>query len=648
MTYRNLTFEEINNLKNQGCRVVDNWNKIKVEENFITDNIHNVVFSSNVFLGLFNDKIEFEDGSFDFSGIYNAFIHNSKIGSQCYIRNINQSISNYVIDENVIIINTDNIINNKETRFGNGIKISALNEFGEREVVIYEKLTSHIAYLVAFYRDKPKLVDFLNKLGLEYGEEQKSKKGYIGKYAKITNCKKIENVKIHNYTKIDGAILLQEGTIQSYETSIVKIGDGAIISNFIIKNGAKILRNSILNNCFIGAGSLISDGFNAENSFFFAGSECYQGEACSVFLGPFSVSHHKSSLLIAGYYSFFNAGSGTNQSNHMYKLGPMHQGILERGCKTGSNTYIQWPAHIGPFSVALGNHSGHPDTSKLPFSYLIVSNERSTIIPAQNLFTAGIERDADKWKKRSLKNNTITDNYITIEVLNPYTIQLIIKAIEELKNFLKFENENLKGKLYNNVYLSFAAAKRGIRLYEKALIKYVGDVLIDTYDFETKDTILYKDEFCDIADIAGLIVNKNNLLEMIETIKSDKTTLDNINSFFYSQHRKYDKLKRSYAYATLKSIFNIDINALRVSEMRKFVTMWMENNEVIEKTIISDAKNEYNSKMSIGYGLSNNENSRENDFIAVHNKLETNEFINNLQQKYKRLNKKGQEILDKI
>ena len=58
------------------------------------------------------------------------------------------------------------------------------------------------------------------------------------------------------------------------------------------------------------------------------------------FAGPYKVTHHKSTLLIAGMFSFMNAGSGSNQSNHMYKLGPIHQGTLERGAKTTSDSYI--------------------------------------------------------------------------------------------------------------------------------------------------------------------------------------------------------------------------------------------------------------------------------------------------------------------
>ena len=47
-------------------------------------------------------------------------------------------------------------------------------------------------------------------------------------------------------------------------------------------------------------------------------------------------------------------GSGSNQSNHMYKLGPIHQGAMERGAKTTSDSYILWPARVGAFSLVMG------------------------------------------------------------------------------------------------------------------------------------------------------------------------------------------------------------------------------------------------------------------------------------------------------
>ena len=70
----------------------------------------------------------------------------------------------------------------------------------------------------------------------------------------------------------------------------------------------------------------------------------------------------------------------------MYKLGPIHQGAMERGAKTTSDSYILWPARvgafsfgylwgflsadflifiplIGAFSLVMGRHVNHADTS---------------------------------------------------------------------------------------------------------------------------------------------------------------------------------------------------------------------------------------------------------------------------------------------
>ena len=123
----------------------------------------------------------------------------------------------------------------------------------------------------------------------------------------------------------------------------------------------------------------MSTYFSALHSLFFANSEGLLGEACHVFAGPYTLTHHKSTLLIAGYYSFFNAGSGTNQSNHMYKMGPVHQGIMQRGCKTSSDAYLLWPAHIGAFTMVMGRHYHHANISHLPFSYLLEEDRNNFV-----------------------------------------------------------------------------------------------------------------------------------------------------------------------------------------------------------------------------------------------------------------------------
>ena len=100
-----------------------------------------------------------------------------------------------------------------------------------------------------------------------------------------------------------------------------------------------------------------------------------------------------------------NAGSGSNQSNHMYKLGPIHQGIMERGSKTTSDSYVLWPSRIGPFTLVVGRHYHNADTTQFPFSYLTEVNYELQLVPGINLRSVGTIRDAQKWPKRDARKD---------------------------------------------------------------------------------------------------------------------------------------------------------------------------------------------------------------------------------------------------
>ena len=156
-----------------------------------------------------------------------------------------------------------------------------------------------------------------------------------GAGARIENVVSVVNVAFGPAAKVSGATDLRNGTIASSKEDPAAVGAGVLAKNFIILSGSQVADGAVLANTFVGQGVRIGKQYSAENSTFFANCEGFHGEACSIFAGPYTVSHHKSTLMIAGMFSFYNAGSGTNQSNHMYKLGPIHQGILLRGAKTG-------------------------------------------------------------------------------------------------------------------------------------------------------------------------------------------------------------------------------------------------------------------------------------------------------------------------
>ena len=277
----------------------------------------------------------------------------------------------------------------------------------------------------------------------------------------------------------EGAGRLKNGSLNSNEQAPIHIGYGVVCDDFIISSGSNVEDGTMLTRCFISQACHLGHNYSASDSLFFSNCQEENGEACAIFAGPFTVTHHKSTLLIAGMFSFMNAGSGSNQSNHMYKLGPIHQGAMERGAKTTSDSYILWPARVGAFSLVMGRHVNHADTSNLPFSYLIEQQNTTYLVPGVNLRSVGTIRDAQKWPKRDKRKDPNRLDQINYNLLSPYTIQKMMKGRSILKELRKGYPEKLQ-KLYSyqSAKIKNSSLNNGIRFYETAIHKFLGNSLI--------------------------------------------------------------------------------------------------------------------------------------------------------------------------
>ena len=387
-----LTDLQIAALEEQSCRC-DDWSNIEVADDFNPRYVRNAVFSGHVRLGSFNRVFTLAGGIRKHSGVYHATLHNVDVGDDCMIEHIHNYIANYVIGAGSYIENVTDLIVYGECSFGNGVKVNVMNETGGREVYIHDHLSSHEAYITALYRHEPELIQSMKSLVDQYVASVTSEMGTIGENVEILDAMHLVNVRIGDCTKIKGTSRLRNGTILSKKEAPVTIGMNVIADDFIIDTGSVVADGVALTRCFVGQACVLGHGYSAMDSLFFSNCQGENGEACSLFAGPYTVTHHKSTLLISGMFSFMNAGSGSNQSNHMYKLGPIHQGILERGAKTASDSYILWPAKIGAFSLVMGRHVSNLDTTDLPFSYLIEQQSVSYIVPGVNLKSVGTIRD---------------------------------------------------------------------------------------------------------------------------------------------------------------------------------------------------------------------------------------------------------------
>ena len=474
--YRPLTSEEIEVLKSNDCWAED-WTSINVSEDFKPNYMHRVMLYGEVNIGAFNKNVEVSQGFVKHSGINNATLRNVTIGDDCLIENVGNFINNYTIGDDCYISNISTMETTEGATFGEGNLVSVLNEVGEGNVILFSDLNSQLAaFMVKHFSDK-ELKENIRQLIKTDIENKAPERGQIGSNVKIVNTKEITNCVINDLCEVNGASRLSDCTLLGSVHGNVYIGTGVIIENSIIAEGSSVINSVKIQDCFVGEACQLSNGFTASASVFFANSYMSNGEACAAFCGPFTASHHKSSLLIGGMFSFYNAGSATNFSNHAYKMGPMHWGILERGSKTASGAYLLMPATLGSFSVCFGKLMHHPNTRNLPFAYLIADGDKMFLIPGRNITTVGLYRDIKKWPKRDLRAQENRKSIVNFDWLSPFSVGEILKGKKILENLREVTGDNVSQYLYHEYIIPATSLHKGIKYYDIALRIYMGAVL---------------------------------------------------------------------------------------------------------------------------------------------------------------------------
>ena len=600
--YRKLNKEEIEILERQMCTASD-WNLVEVTDGFSTDYVRYARFSGNVRLGAFRKVFQLAGGMVKHSGIYYATLHNVTVGDDCCIENVKNYIANYNIGDGAFIENVDIILVDGESSFGNGTKVEVLNETGGCEVMIFDRLTAQTAYVMALFKHRPELMAKMMKMIEAYVDTVKSSVGHIGRDVTIADAGYIKNVRIGDCCKIEGASRLKNGSINSNPHAPVHIGVGVVGDDFIISSGSSIEDGVSFSRCFIGQACRMGHTYSATDSLFFSNCQGENGEACAIFAGPFTVTHHKSTLLIAGMFSFMNAGSGSNQSNHLYKLGPIHHGVMERGSKTASDSYVLWPAKVGAFSLVMGRHVCHQDTTDLPFSYLIEQQSTSYIMPGANLKSVGTIRDAKKWPARDARRDPDKLDCINYNLLSPYTIHKMLRGMDILKNLMKVSGDTSDSYTYQSGMIKRSSLKNGLRYYGLAVDKFLGNSLITrlmSSDFmgvsqmreALKPTAAYGEG--DWMDLAGLIAPQKAVSDLLDAV--ERGTLNDVaelNHCFADLHSQYYDFEWNWAYRVIEEYYGVSLDSVEPEKLVELICRWRSSVVALDNLIYEDARKEF-------------------------------------------------------
>ena len=656
MSYRKLTQQEIAQMEAQGCSA-RNWEDVEVAEAFDARYVRNTTFSGHNQLGVFGREIELPGGLTIHSGIYNATLHNCEVGDDAHLYNIHNYIANYHIGAHTCIENVNAILVDRRSTFGNGVRVPVMNEGGGREIPIFNELSASLAYILTLYRHRPAMIHELERQIDAYAEAQASDHGFIGDHVRILNCGSIKNVRIGDYAELNGVSRLKNGTLNSNEAAPIRLGSGVKCTDFIIASGVEIGDSTLVDKCFVGQGCIFDKHYSAGESLFFSNCQGMHGEACAIFAGPYTVTHHKSTLLIAGMFSFLNAGSGSNQSNHMYKLGPIHQGIAERGAKTTSDSYLLWPSKVGAFSLVMGRHTHHADTSELPFSYLIENNSESYLVPGANLRTVGTIRDAQKWPKRDNRKDPNKLDQINFNLLSPYTVQKMWRGREVLNELQALGGENTEVYGYRNCKIKNSSLRHGRELYTIGIQKFLGNSLIsrlEKKEWHTIDdirSVLRPDSTIgagDWVDMAGLIAPKNEVKRLLDDIEKGALSLTDIQKRLIEMHANYYSYEWTWACEKLEQVWGCSVEQVTLEQLRKTVEEWKEAVVELDKMVYNDARKEFDLNSQTGFGVDGDREQAEADFEEVRGNFESNSFVKAVLEHIKTKSELGDRVLAKL
>ena len=641
MTHRALSPEAIQQLRSQGCYAQD-WSRVLTTSDCDLSRIRNVVFRSSVSVGA-NAGVANVDGVEVPCGLYNCVLMDCTIGENVRIAHIGSLIANYDIGDGAVIQNVAALTADAGSQFGAGTEVEVVNEAGGRVVVLIPELTAQIAYLQAIRLHDPAMQKRLREAVVQTAERCRKDRGAVGQRAAITHSGVIRNVLVGPHAHVQGVLRLDNGTILSAAEHPTVVGEGVNAKNFIIAEGASVTGGAMLEKVFVGQGAKIGKQFSAENALFFANCEGFHGEAVSLFAGPYTVTHHKSTLLIAGLFSFYNAGSGTNQSNHMYKLGPVHQGVFERGCKTGSFSYVLHETHVGAFSVIIGKHYTNIDTGDLPFSYIHETDGQSEIVPGMNLISVGSIRDGEKWPKRDNRKTTIKRDLITFDVFSPYVVEKMRRGRSMLQRLQENTPKEKSSVQIGGVVIKRLLLRKCAKYYSQAIERYLRGKVFDRIEAALATAKSWEHVRASLkaekglkepekwTDLAGLLTPVERLTSLEKSVGNGSLrSYEEMTNAFAAIGASYQKDEWEYVTQAFTQEYGFAPSAMTLDQARDCLKAFAEASASLHGAVFEDSKKEYDAFARIGYGLDMSEEEGKRDFETVRGTADTNSVVKKL------------------
>src|SRR5579863_2611672 len=486
--YRHLKLNEVEELKKNGNNA-DDWDLVMVTGNFLPDLVHHCNFFGMVRIGILEPYyLEFHNLRRPV-GLYYSNIISCDIGNNVVIDNVNY-LSHYIIGNDVILINVNEIETTDHAKFGNGIlkegepeslriELEVCNENGGRSIIPFDGMLPGDAWLFSRYRDDLILQKKLRQFCDMESDKRRGFYGVIGDRTVIKNCKIVKDVNIGSDAYLKGANKLKNLTINSSAKSKTQIGEGCELVNGIIGHGCRIFYGVKAVRFILASNSQLKYGARLINSYLGNNSTISCCEVLNSLIFPAHEQHHNNSFLCASLLmGQTNMAAGATVGSNHNSRGADGELIAGRGFWPGLCVSIKHNSRFASFIImAKGDYLAEMDIP-IPFSLVSndVSNDELIIMRAywflHNMYA--LARNAWKYGDRDKRLEKVQQ--LEYDYLAPDSIQELASAIERLEliaanSWLKHNVHDSVSKENDKLIANSAAAEDELRSLGKKLLE---------------------------------------------------------------------------------------------------------------------------------------------------------------------------------
>lgn len=329
----------------------------------------------------------------------------------------------------------------------------------------------------------------------------------------------------------------------------------------------------------------------------------------------------------------------------MYKLGPVHQGVFERGTKTGSFSYVLHETHVGPFSVILGKHYTNINTPDLPFAYIHEVDGGSEIIPGLNLSSVGTVRDGEKWPKRDGRKAPVRRDLISFGVFTPFTVEKMRTGRGILLRLHESTPKEKSSVRHGGVSIKRLLLRRGAKFYAQAVARYLNGSVLERVAAAVAGAAGWSDVRSALrteaslsdpfawTDVGGLLMPSERLRALESEIASGSVrSLAELDDRLAAIAGLYEQDEWAYVCAAFEQEHGFAPEAMTPEQAREVLAAYAEAAGALLSSVLEDSKLEFGAFARIGYGLGMTEDERSAEFTAVRGSAETNAVVQKLVQ----------------